>query len=236
MASNIYLDGLDWDLSSNRVARGDDSSAIVQVGSVVTTDEFGVDMFTLPVDVRRDLVPDFLPLPGNLDPIYEKLIFVDRTVTHGGDRSKINAKFNGFLTERELEPTRAWGQTERTVALRGAGGITLNVTYISPALGLTYALPNDPEATTFKGEVSIPVVDAVQVPGYEILDIRATGGDLDFGIDPETWGWADFTTNGYLWTAVVRTTAFTREQAAPKAAVWRIREEHSGIVIPKNEI
>lgn len=231
MASQIYLSDLDWAMSDSRVARGDDSSAIVQVGSGTTMDEFGVDALRLPVDVRTDLVPDFLPDFGNLDPIYRKLKFVDHTVANNkGWRSLITAKFEGFLKDRHLVPKREAGTTERTVALRGAGGITLTVTYNSPGCRFLYALSDDPLAPSFEGELSIDTLD------FTILDIRATGGDLDFGIDPDTWGWDDFTANGYLWTKVIRNTGFTRTENAPGGGVWRISEENSGLVIPKTEI
>lgn len=131
---------------------------ILQKGSVLATNEYGLDVLTRPFRVRNDVAADLLPLQGEADTVYPDLTFSTYKLTDlGGGLSDLVIEYVGHVRGNHREPKHEYGRRLETVQLGTLGALSLQqqVDYYAPYTVYKYVSEGIPVQARFAGPIIV---------------------------------------------------------------------------------
>jgi hypothetical protein len=158
----IAHEGPSTDISAQTVFRPALTTLVLQAGSTMPTDEFGVTTLTRRWKCRRDLAAGFFARRGDTDFQFPDLKLIDYTTTEEGAISTIEERYNGFIggIDAQVPFVRERISNQlKEVQLHNASG-SLTLVYRCPTLVREWVSDREPQFDDlyyYKGRLTRPV-------------------------------------------------------------------------------
>lgn len=125
---------------------------VLQTGSELSTDEFGLDVLTRPYLVRTDMAPQLLPREGEVDFQYRDLTFSTYRLTELPNFwSRLSIEYVGHVNGYRRSPQGEPGRRREYVQLKTTEDEDVEVEYFTPYTTYRYVSNGEPRKPRFNG-------------------------------------------------------------------------------------